>query len=244
MKAMLLAAGKSERLKGFSEGAPKVMLEVAGRPILEHNLRYLKKHGVTDVVINLHYRPQVIRNFIRKNKGFGLRVHFSMEKKLCGTAGGVKKARRFLGNSSFFVMYGDNIMDFDLRAMRQFHKKKKSSLTLAVYNPLKTDWSGVAAGLIRLSGDKKILAFEEVRGNKSVASNRWVNAGLILMSPAVLKEIPEKGAFDFSRDLFPAWLQSGRSLFGYTGAHYVLASDTVPAWRKTNRLARKRMKEE
>lgn len=241
---MLLAAGKSQRLKGFAEGLPKVMLEVAGRSILEHNLRYLKKNGVTEVVINLHYRPRVIRDFIRKKGAFGMRVHFSDERKLQGTAGGVKKARKFLGNKPFFVMYGDNLMDFDLRDMARFHKKKKSSLTLAVYHPAKTDWSGVAAGLIKIGPKKDILAFEERRGNRRVAPDRWVNAGLILMSPTILKEIPDRRVFDFSRDLFPEWLQSGRPLYGYSGARYVLASDTVPAWRKTNRLARKRIKEE
>lgn len=243
MRAMILAAGKSERLKGFSNGLPKVMLKVQGRAILEHNLRYLARSGVREVIINIHYRPKVIEDFVRKHKGFGLKVKFSREKKLLGTAGGVKKASRMLGKAPFFVLYGDNLMDFDLGAMRAFHSRRKSALTLAAYQPSKTDWSGVAAGLIRIGKKGNILGFEECRGNRKVANDLCVNAGLMLVSPTLLKEIPKGRSYDFSRDLFPKLILQKQRFLGFLGARYVLASDTVVAWKKTNRLARKWMKE-
>jgi NDP-sugar pyrophosphorylase family protein len=241
MKAVLLAAGRSERLRGFRRGLPKVLLRVNGESILERNLRYLREAGVREVFINLHYKPGLIRKALRGHGGRGMKIVFSPEKELRGTAGAVKLVERHLRGADFIVLYGDNLLDLDIGKMAAVHRRSRAWLTIGAYDPRRTHWSGIAAGLIRTDKRGKVLTFEERRSNDKIGPNRVVNAGLLLVSPKALKMIPGVVPFDFSRDLFPLLLKQGRRLQTAAGASYVLASDTLPAWRETCRIARKVM---
>ncbi|MBI4550381.1 MAG: nucleotidyltransferase family protein [Candidatus Omnitrophica bacterium] len=238
MKAVLLAAGKSERLGGFRSGLPKVLLPVAGKTILERNLAYLKAAGIREVLINLHYKPELIRGLIRRKGTGGLKVTFSEEAELRGTAGAVKLIERRLRGSDFLVLYGDNLVDFDVRRVMEAHRKSKAWVTIAVYNPRRTAWSGIAAGMIRTDRRGRIVRFEEKRSNEKIGPGSWVNAGLLAVSPRVLKMIPAGRPYDFSRDLYPALLRLKRRIQVVSGASYVLASDTIPAWKETCRIAK------
>ncbi len=237
MKAMVLAAGKGERLGRASRGLPKVMLPVAGRPILEHNLLYLKRAGVRDVIVNLHHEPDAIRSFLKKRKNFGLAIRFSFESRLLGTAGAVKKVERHLRGAPFLVLYGDNLVDFDLERMSREHRASGAAVTLAVFNPRQTVYSGLAAGLVRTDPRGRISAFVEKRGNARVPADSWASAGVYVVSPAVLPYIPAGSPVDFAHDVFPRLLTLGESLQVLSGASYVLASDTVAALRRTRLLA-------
>lgn len=93
MKAMILAAGKSSRLK---RNKSKVLMSVLGKTILEHNLLYLKKEGVREIVINLHYQGKQIENYLNENRKFGMKIHYSHESRLLGTAGVLKRSREYL----------------------------------------------------------------------------------------------------------------------------------------------------
>lgn len=240
MKAVVLAAGKSKRLKGFKQGLPKVLLPVGSQTILERNLRYLKKFGFRDIVINVHYRADLIRRFLQQSGNFGLRLNLSYEKDLRGTAGGVKKVHAKLGKKPFLVLYGDNLTDFNLRGMVKAYERTKPAVLLGVYDPRKTKWSGIAAGLIRTDEGGRITRFEERRNNRKVQKAVWVNAGVMILSPEILKLIPSDRIYDFSRDLFPKLLQQNKIIRIFFGASYVMASDTVEAWEKTNRLLSRR----
>lgn len=237
MKAMVLAAGKGERLGSATRGLPKVMLPVAGRPILEHNLLYLKRAGVRQVVINLHHAPDVIRSYLKKHKNFRLTVRFSHEPRLLGTAGAVKKVEAAFRGEPFLVLYGDNLIDFDIARLRGEHEASGARVTMGVFNPRETRSSGLAAGLIRTDADGRVTAFVEKRGNSRVPADGWANAGLYLVSPAVLRHIPAGRKVDFARDVFPRLIARGERLQAVSGASYVLACDTVAALRRTRRLA-------
>lgn len=237
MKAMILAAGKSTRLKNFRGGLPKVLLEVEGRTILERNLEYLAKAGFRDVVINLHYRGAEIKEAVRKINP-PLRVHFSNEKTLMGTAGAVRHARKIIGKVACLVLYGDNLTDLPIRRMIQRHKAGRAAVTIGMYHPAKTAWSGIAAGLMKVRGGR-VVAFAEKRGNRSVRPDEWVNAGVLIVSARAAARIPAGKPCDFSRDLLPELLECDEKLCGVSGARYVLASDTVPAYRKSCQTAAK-----
>ena len=239
MKAMLLAAGKGTRLGTLSKKAPKVLLPVCGRPILEHNMLYLKRHGIRQVVINCHEQADILYRALRRKKFFGMEILFSYEPELLGTAGGVKQAASFLQGEDFFVLYGDNLLDFNLKDFARKHRAGKALMTLGVYQPAKTVSSGIAAGLIECRSNGSVLRFCERRSNRGVTTGQWVNAGAMMCSPEVLKEIPAGRPFDFARDLYPRLIKKGRRLNTYAGAHYVLASDTPETWRRTCRLGRK-----
>src|SRR2546426_356802 len=109
VEAMLLAAGLSSRIASVGEGVPKPLLEVRGEPILVRNIRWLAAAGVRDVWINLHYRGDLIRSALRDGSPWGVRVHYSDEATILGTAGGVRKVLHLLPET-FVVVYGDNLV--------------------------------------------------------------------------------------------------------------------------------------
>ena len=121
MKAMVLAAGKGTRLHPFTETLPKPMLPVAGRPVLAHIIEWLWRHGIHQVAINLHYHPEVIRQYFKDDSWRGVEITYSEEPELLGTAGGVKKMEAFFGDP-FLVVYGDVLTDLDLGALLAFHQ--------------------------------------------------------------------------------------------------------------------------
>lgn len=236
MKAMVLAAGKGVRLKQIAGGKPKVLTLVCGKTLLERNLRYLKHYGVKELVINLHAFSSQITAFLKKNKNFGLRIRYSKEKTLMGTAGGVRKARRFFRDKDFLVLYGDNLLDYDIRCFLRAHKDQSALVTLGVYRPGETKWSGIAAGLLRVNRQGIVDCFSEKRNNAKIPKGWWVSAGIFICSPGIFNYIPSGKKSDFGRDIFPKLLADGREIHTFRGARYVLASDTPKLWKKTNRV--------
>src|SRR5215218_6658830 len=108
-RAMLLAAGQSRRLGALAGGLPKPMLTIAERPLMEHTVRRLARAGVTDVMVNLHHMGDAIRVHFRDGSDFGVRIHYSDEPQLLGTAGGIRQCREFFSGAPFLVIYGDNL---------------------------------------------------------------------------------------------------------------------------------------
>src|SRR5215510_5581321 len=96
MKAMVMAAGAGTRLQPLTFSVPKPMVPVANRPVLEYTLDNLRRHGIAEVVLNLHSYPQMIQNHFKDGSRWGIRIRYSHEPKLLGTAGGVKKVASFL----------------------------------------------------------------------------------------------------------------------------------------------------
>jgi|WetSurSiteA1Bulk_404760.scaffolds.fasta_scaffold00024_24 NDP-sugar pyrophosphorylase family protein len=134
MKAMILAAGMGTRLLPLTQNKPKALIEVQGVSLLEHTIRYLKHHGIQEIVINIHHHAEQIVDFIHKNGSFGLRMEFSDETdELLDTGGGLYKARWFFDdNKPFILVTSDVITDLNLQEMCVFHNKASSLATLAV----------------------------------------------------------------------------------------------------------------
>ncbi len=239
MKAILLAAGKSKRLGRICRSVPKVLLEVAGKPILEHNLLSLKRQGVRQVIINTCYQAAKIMDFLKKRKNFGLKIKILHEKIILGTAGGVSNARHFLKGGPFAILYGDNLQDFNLKKMGSFHRKNHGLMTLGVFDPLQTTHTGILAGRVVYGRRNRIRKFEEKRNGVSVPGNFKINAGVMIASPALFRWIPKNVYCDFAKDLYPVLLRKRQTLQGYEGASYVLASDTPRTLRQSRSLAKK-----
>ena len=115
MKAVLLAAGKGERLKPLTENLPKVMISINGKPILEYHIEMLANAGTTDVFINLHHLPEKIMEYFKDGKKWGLKIQYSYEPEILGTAGAVKKLEKELRPGPFLVIYGDNFLKINYR---------------------------------------------------------------------------------------------------------------------------------
>lgn len=131
MRALLLAAGFGKRLAPLTLHTPKPLVAVNGLPLILYNLALLKKHGITDVVINLHYLGNHIRRFLGNGKKLGFTILYSMEPHILGTGGGVRKAcRRFDGD--FLVLNSDTISDINLTQIIKQHKNSENVATLAL----------------------------------------------------------------------------------------------------------------
>ena len=231
MKAIILAAGKSTRLRPFTNKKPKVMMEIGGKPILEYNLNVVKKAGIKDIYINLHHAPEVITNYFGNGSKFGLNIIYSREKNILGSAGAIKKIEKKF-SETFFVVYGDNFTNCNLKKLLEFHKKNKGIITIAIFDRTKNKNSGIAGG--RVVYDKKtfkIKSFREGDNNKIP----FVNAGIYALEPEILKYIPKNKFYDFGKDLFPLLLRKKVDVYAYLMPknEYLFGIDTLECYKKT-----------
>lgn len=214
-RALILAAGEGTRLRPFTLDRPKPMLPIHGIPLLEHTVRWLCRHGITHIAINLHYCPHVITGHFGDGSAFGVQIAYSYEDPILGTAGAARKLRWFLADGPFVVIYGDVLTDLDLSALLTFHRQvvardPSAQLTMCLYHvPNPTE-----VGLVGLDEAGRITRFIEKPSSKEVFTD-LANAGILVIEPDILDHIPPNTFFDFGRDLFPRLLEAGISMYGW-----------------------------
>lgn len=216
MKALILAAGEGTRLRPLTLDRPKPMLPIGGHPILAHLIAYLTGHGIHEIAINLHYRPEVIRDEMGDGSALGARITYSPEERLLGSAGAVKRLAAFL-DEPFVVLYGDVLIDVDLGAVIAHHRATGAQATILVHE---VD-DPTRCGIVDLDPAGRIHRFVEKPAPEAVFSN-LANAGLYVIDPAVLDLIPDDRPSDFGGDVFPALLERGRPVAGLTLPGYIL----------------------
>jgi mannose-1-phosphate guanylyltransferase len=206
---MLLAAGVGSRLKPLTDHMPKCMVPINGKPVLEHNIKWLRKFGVEDIMINLHHLPDVVMHYFGDGARWDVKITYSIENEILGTAGGVKHVQSFF-DGPFLVWYGDNLSTCDLSQLQTFHHANSAIVTMALF--YREDVS--ASGIVALDVENRILRFAEKPRPEQVFSH-WVNGGIYVLEPSVLDWIPDKGTQDFSKDIFPSLIAAGQSMVGY-----------------------------
>ncbi len=234
MKAMILAAGEGTCLRPLTSFVPKPLLLLDGIPVIERTMSWLKFHGITEVCINLCYLGEKIVDMIGDGSHLGMQVTYSPEVTALGTAGGVKKVEDFF-EGSFVVVYGDNLTNFDLTRMIEFHREKKAVATLASCEA--DSYEGV--GVIETDDEGRVLGFIEKPGTKDSMHNDWsVNAGIYVLEKTVLTYIPREVQWDFGYDVFPSMIRSGQSLYRYSmGTNaYFLDIETLERYEKANNV--------
>jgi mannose-1-phosphate guanylyltransferase/phosphomannomutase len=210
------------------------MLELAGKPVLEHNICLLKKHGVTEIFINLHYLPGVVKDYFGDGRDWGVRIEYAYEEQLLGTAGAVRNFQRRLGNRPFFVIYGDNYTDFDLNEILAFHVRKEGLATLAVFEKQDVHSSGI----VELDEDCRILRLMEKPRPEEVFSHLAIS-GIFVCEPGVLEHIPAGRYADFAGHVFPKMLQQGNLLYGIVMRGILEGIDTIELYERAMRLVQK-----
>lgn len=209
MKAIIMAGGEGKRLKAVSGETPKPLVSLCGRPVMEHIVLLLKKHGITDICATLKYRPQDIRNYFGSGERLGVNMEYRIEKDALGTAGGVKNCADFYGDEDFLVISGDAACDFDLTALMKAHEQGTPAVTIALYphsEPLRY-------GLALCDSESCIHSFIEKPDWQHVVTN-LVNTGVYIVSPQAMELVPEGAVFDFAKDLFPKLLKNDEKLLG------------------------------
>ncbi|WP_053058105.1 sugar phosphate nucleotidyltransferase [Rubrobacter aplysinae] len=220
MKAVIMAGGQGTRLRPLTSNQPKPMIPIVGVPCMEHIVNLLKRHGFEDIVVTLQFMPDEIRDYFGDGSEWGVNMRYSVEDVPAGTAGSVKMAEeeiKSLGDEDerFLVISGDALTDSDLTELLRFHDERGSEATMvlkSVENPL--DF-----GIVITEEDGRISRFLEKPAWGQVFSDT-VNTGIYLLESSVLAEIPDRGEYDFSADLFPRLLEDGRPMYGYITGDY------------------------
>jgi mannose-1-phosphate guanylyltransferase/phosphomannomutase len=199
MKAMVLCAGYGTRLGDLTREIPKPMLTLGDRPMLEHILCHLNRHGISEVAVNLHFMPEAIQNHFADGARWGLRLTFSYEPHLLGTAGAVKKMEHFFqGPEPFLVQYGDVVTTQDFTAMFRFHQEQKALATLLVHKRARSN------SLLSVDSRGRIERFLErpTDAQQGTIVGGWVFSGVAICQPELLQLIPPQTSCDFPRDIF------------------------------------------
>jgi mannose-1-phosphate guanylyltransferase/phosphomannomutase len=206
---------------------PKPLLPVANRPIMEHVLRLLKKHGFEETVVTVQFLAALVRNYFGDGEDVGMFLQYATEEMPLGTAGSVKNAEDALKDSPFLVISGDALTDMDLTEMRRFHKENGALVTVGltrVPDPLEF-------GIVIADEDGRIQRFLEKPTWGQVFSDT-VNTGVYIMEPEVLAEVSAKESVDWSHDVFPKLLARGAPIFGYISDKYWEDVGTLESYLK------------
>jgi NDP-sugar pyrophosphorylase family protein len=209
MKALLLAAGEGQRLGPLTKDMPKPMIRIAGKPILEHHVELLAHHGIRDIAINLHHHSEVVTAYFEDGSRWGVRITYSYEPQLLGTAGAAKALESYF-QGTFFVIYGDNLLNCDLTRLLEFHHAHAGLGTIALHYREDASQSGV----VSLDERDRVIRFVEKPAANS-AFSPWVNAGILVFEVQVLKYIPGGSASDFGKEILPCLLTADQPLYGY-----------------------------
>ena len=214
MKAVVMAGGEGSRLRPLTIRRPKPMVPIVGKPVMEHILHLLKRHGITEVIVTVQYLASNIEDYFGNGSQFGMRITYSREDVPLGTAGSVKNAEEQL-TEAFLVISGDALTDYNLTDIIQYHQAKKAmaTLTLAhVHNPLEY-------GVIITNEEGHITQFLEKPSWGEVFSDT-INTGIYVLDPQVFSYFEKNKQFDFSQDLFPMMLKQGDPIYGYIANGY------------------------
>jgi NDP-sugar pyrophosphorylase family protein len=212
--ALIIAGGEGERLRPLTSDRPKPMIEVAGTPILEHQIRWLAGQGVTDAILLCGYKAQMIQRHFGDGAAFGLRVRYSLEDEPLGRGGALKLGARELppDEGTVLGLNGDVLTNQPLEPLLRYHRAKKAAATVMLTR-LRSPF-----GIVRRDRRGRVLAFDE----KPLLPH-WINAGVYVLSRQVLDRLPEKG--DHETTTFPELAAEG-TLFGYPSNAYWRSVDT------------------
>ena len=229
MKAMILAAGVGSRLDPLTRAIPKPMVPIVNRPVIEHIVLDLKKHGFDDIRVNVHYLGSVIEEGLGDGARLGVKISYAHEDKLWGDAGSVKRSQDFFNGETFLVVGGDDISDIDLSGLMALHREKNAASTIAT--TLVEDPSQF--GIVVTDDDGRITRFLEKPKGGDVFS-KMANTGVYVFEPGVFDLIPPDTFYGFGNEVFPQLLAEGRPLYGFSTRAYWKDVGNLQVYRQTN----------
>lgn len=216
------------RLRPLTEDRPKSVVPVLNRPAIEHTFAYLKQFGIEDIILAMNYLPDVIQDYFGDGSRCGVRLTYCLEKEPLGTAGAVKNAEALL-DGTFLVLNGDVFIGLNLAEMLAFHKNKKAKATISL------TWvdDPSAFGVVETDDNRKVKRFIE-KPPLAEATTHWINAGIYILEPEVLKYVPLDTRCMFERELFPTLLEAGEPIYGYPYRGFWLDMGTPASYFSLN----------
>ena len=204
MKAVIMAGGEGRRLKSITGDLPKPMVPLLGRPMMEHILLLLRRHGFDEVCAAVKYRAEDIISYFGDGSALGIQLEYRVEREALGTAGGVKNCADFYGNDDFLVISGDAACDFDLARLMRAHRESGAGVTIALCRNAEP----LRYGLAVTDPTGRIRSFIEKPLWPRVVTD-FVNTGIYAVSPRAMELVPAGRAFDLGQELFRGEVMDG-----------------------------------
>ncbi len=228
-KAMIMAAGLGTRLYPLTGRTAKPMVPILNRPVMEHMLYLLRRHGITEIAANLHYHPEKIRSYFGDGSAFGVEMRYNLEEELLGTAGGVGAFREFFGEGTFVVVSGDGLTDIDLTAFLAAHRSHGGVATVAVKEVDDPSLYGVVVA----DDHDRITGFQE-KPPREEALSSVCNTGIYAFEPEIFEFVPPGVFVDWARDVFPALLAADRPFYRWSFHGYWNDVGNIEQYRVSN----------
>jgi mannose-1-phosphate guanylyltransferase/phosphomannomutase len=229
MKAVIMAGGEGTRLRPLTSNAPKPLLPLVNRPMMEHIVGLLKRHGIDEIVVTVAFMANAIRDYFGDGSEFGVTILYATEETPLGTAGSVRNAMTHL-TERFVVISGDVLTDIDLSAIIELHDEKKALATIGlahVDNPLEF-------GIVIAREDGSIERFLEKPTWGQVFSDT-INTGIFVLEPEIFDYIEPDRPVDFSGEVFPRLLDDGQPLYGAIAEGYWEDVGTLEAYVRAHK---------
>jgi len=225
MKAFLLIAGRGTRLRPLTDQVPKCLVPIKGEPLLGIWLRLCRKHGVTEVLVNLHHLADEVEAYLDAND-FGVKVERFYEPMLLGSAGTVLANREFVrGEDCFLIIYGDNLTNADLTEMCRFHRGHGGLFTVGLFRTSRPR----ECGIVELGADGLVESFEE---KPAEPRSNLANGGIYVADERLFEYIPAKESVDFGFDVLPRIV---RKMYGYVIEEYLVDIGSPENYELANR---------
>jgi mannose-1-phosphate guanylyltransferase len=226
--AILLVGGMGTRLHPLTLKTPKPMLQVAGVPFTEHQIRKAADAGITEIILATSYKSELFEPYFGDGERFGIKIKYAVEKSALGTGGGIRNAANLLADCDQVVIFnGDVLSGHDLAAQLAFHKKNQADITLY----LTQVEDARAYGCVELLENKQIKSFLEKMENPI---SNLINAGCYIFNRQIIDQIPQNKVVSVERDTFPNLLANNAKVFGYLDNSYWLDIGTPAALVKAS----------
>lgn len=225
MKAFLLAAGIGSRLRPITDMIPKCLVPINGHPLLYYWLKLFERHGIDEVLINLHYKPDLVIQYLDQHN-FKLNVHTVYEQELLGSAGTIRCNFNFVcQESSFLICYADNLTTINLAQMIEFHRTSRSILTLGLFRANNPRHCGIA----EIDEHNWVIDFVEKPVNPK---SDLANAGVYVASHEIFHFLPENFPSDIGYHVLPQLIGEMK---GYIIHDYIIDIGTIENYERARR---------
>jgi len=224
-----MAGGEGSRLRPLTSRRPKPLAPVANKPVMEHIVDLLRRHGFTQVVATLHYLADEIESYFGDGSEFGVEMSYVVEDTPLGTAGAVKLAQNIIGDEPFLIISGDALTDLDLTALVADHIRTGATATITlqrVTNPLEF-------GVVIVDENRRITRFLEKPSWGEIFSDT-INTGIYVLDSSILQYMERGRAYDFSRDLFPRMVHEGKLVQGFITEDYWTDIGNLQQYQQAN----------
>ncbi len=222
VNAIILAGGLGTRLRPYTETIPKPLMPMKGKPVLQHIIEGLARHGIVDIILSIGYKAETVRAYFGDGSAYGVRITYIEEREPLGTGGAVKIAAQGM-NAPFFLVWGDNLTDVNYTALYHQHLQQPTMVTMTLTHREDVENFGVA----KLSGTR-IISFVE-KPKREDAPSILINAGAFVIDPRALSLLPE-GKSSIEKDCFEKLAPKGEIMaYVYRGQWF--PTDTLEKFR-------------